>query len=386
VIGTLVAFEGVDGSGKSTLLAAVAHLLEQRASISEVLTTFEPGDTALGAVLRAEALQAAADPMTELLLFAADRADHTRRVLRPALLRGAVVLCDRFEASSIAYQGEWRGLGASRVRDISAHATGGLHAHLTVWVDVPEPVARQRRARPLNAMDAVAADAYRQLSASFAAQAAADPQRWLHLDGTLPVEQLARTVADRIEREHHERQTQGRLLVVCGPSGSGKNTLVAALQQRGDVTYVLSATTRPAREGECDGVDYRFVDDDAFDALIAGGELVEWSCYAGHRYGTPAAALAGARSAGRVPVLVLDLAGLQRLRSRVPGVFGVFLTEQVGVLAGRLAGRGETTPSRRVRLARAAVELAEGPGCCEVTLSSSDPLLVERLVALVSAL
>lgn len=366
--GTLIAFEGVDGSGKSTLMRQVAAQL--RDSGHEIVTTFEPGDTPLGAILRREALEATSDPETELLLFAADRADHVRKVLRPALRRGAIVLCDRFEGSSIAYQGAWRGLGEQLVSDISRVATSGLSAHLNIWVDVPEQVSRSRRSEPINGMDSASAGAYSLLHDSFTRQSDGN-DRWLRLDGTENLEQLAETASAHILTLHQMRANSGRLLLLCGPSGSGKNTLVTYLQQRGDVDYVLSATTRPPRLNEVDGGDYRFVDDDTFDRLVGLGSLAEWSTYAGHRYGTLVDSLIP--HPGRHRIAVVELSGARAIREAEPDAIVVFLTVDEPTLIERLGLRNsETDGELRERIAVARNELRTGPAYADIEIDGRD--------------
>jgi dTMP kinase len=109
VPGTFITFEGIDGSGKSTQLRLLGNFL--RSNNCDALLTREPGGTALGVRLRAALLDAMeeVDPLTELLVFAADRAQHVRRVLRPALKAGKVVISDRYADATVAYQGAGRG-------------------------------------------------------------------------------------------------------------------------------------------------------------------------------------------------------------------------------------------------------------------------------------
>jgi dTMP kinase len=135
--GVFVVFEGGEGSGKSTQVA----LLEQRLSASgrEVVATREPGGSPLSEQIRELVLQDQSVDMSarcESLLFAAARAEHVASLIRPALARGAVVVCDRFAGSSIAYQGAGRGLGAQRVALISDWAADGLTPDLTIVLDI----------------------------------------------------------------------------------------------------------------------------------------------------------------------------------------------------------------------------------------------------------
>src|ERR671918_64054 len=120
-----VTFEGLDGSGKTTQ----ARLLQKRLDVDglEVVATREPGGTELGEQVRDLVLHGGhVTPWAEALLYAASRAQHVEEVIRPALERGAIVICDRYIDSSIAYQGLVRGLGADQVRALNRWATGGL--------------------------------------------------------------------------------------------------------------------------------------------------------------------------------------------------------------------------------------------------------------------
>lgn len=147
MVGTFITFEGIDGSGKSTQLRLLANFL--RSQGGEVLVTREPGGTPVGLRLRAALLDAQeqVDPLTELLVFAADRAQHVRRVLRPALEAGQIVLSDRYADATKAYQGAGRGFSAELISEIVQLATEGLIPDLTLLFDlsVTESSARTRR-------------------------------------------------------------------------------------------------------------------------------------------------------------------------------------------------------------------------------------------------
>lgn len=136
--------EGIECSGKSTLLAALAQRL--RAAGNDVLLTREPGGTPLGDAVRAIVLDGAvaAGPMTEALLMNAARAEHVAGAIRPALSAGRTVLCDRYVDSTLAYQGYGRGLDLGTLRSICDAATGGLSPDVTLLVDVPVSVSRER--------------------------------------------------------------------------------------------------------------------------------------------------------------------------------------------------------------------------------------------------
>lgn len=142
--GKLVVFEGIEGAGKTNQILKAASAL--RAEGRPVLCTKEPGGTAVGGEIRTLLLDehGPITPTTELLLFAADRAQHVEKVLKPHLSQGHIILCDRFTASTVAYQGYGRGLDLSLINELNAIATGGLQPDLTIWLDVDVAIALSR--------------------------------------------------------------------------------------------------------------------------------------------------------------------------------------------------------------------------------------------------
>lgn len=150
--------------------------------------------------------------------------------------------------------------------------------------------------------------------------------------------------------------------MISGPSGVGKGTVVSALRRRRpDIVVSVSATTRAPRRGERDGVDYRFVRPDEFEALIADSGLLEWAEFGTRRYGTPAGPVRDALGEGRTVILEIDVQGARQIRERVPDAVLVFLAPpDLATLAARLAARGtEDAEAIRRRLETARVELAE---------------------------
>jgi dTMP kinase len=147
--GLFLSFEGVEGSGKTTQLARIARRLA--GSGREVVATREPGGTALGARLRTVLLErdgAPISPQVELLLYVADRSQHLAEVIAPALLRGAVVLCDRFLDATVAYQGYGRGLGATAVLALHQESPLDLRPDRTILLDLkPSHGLTRARAR-----------------------------------------------------------------------------------------------------------------------------------------------------------------------------------------------------------------------------------------------
>jgi len=145
-VARFVVLEGGDATGKSTQVQRLAARL--RAVGHDVVETFEPGATELGAQLRSLLLHSEhpVDPVAEALLMAADRAEHVAEVVRPALQRGAWVVSDRFVPSSLAYQGVGRGLGVAEVEQLNELASAGLVADLVVVLDLTPDDARARMA------------------------------------------------------------------------------------------------------------------------------------------------------------------------------------------------------------------------------------------------
>jgi dTMP kinase len=150
--GRFIVLEGIDGCGKTTQLEALRQWLPSSGLMptsAQLVVSREPGGTALGQALRELLLhppgEAAPVPRAELLLYAADRAQHVETVLRPALDAGDWVLCDRFTGSTAAYQGYGRGLPLGLIDTLESLATGGLQADLTLWLDVSVAESIRRR-------------------------------------------------------------------------------------------------------------------------------------------------------------------------------------------------------------------------------------------------
>ena len=197
--GTFITFEGIDGSGKSTQLKLLNSFLRARGC--EALVTREPGGTPLGLRLREALLDAfeEVDPLTELLVFAADRAQHVRRKVLPALESGAVVISDRYADATVAYQGAGRGFPPELISQIVQLATGGLKPDLTLLFDVSidESTSRTtRRSTGKNAaarsgrdrLDIEAADFHARVRDAYLSIAAAEPERVKVIDTSGSVE------------------------------------------------------------------------------------------------------------------------------------------------------------------------------------------------------
>jgi guanylate kinase len=180
--------------------------------------------------------------------------------------------------------------------------------------------------------------------------------------------------------------TSPRLTVVSGPTAVGKGTVVARLRDEHPEIFVsVSATTRPPRPGEVDGVHYLFVSEDDFDILIAENALLEWAVVHGvHRYGTPKAPVLEALAAGRNALLEIDLQGARQVRAALPDARFVFLAPPSREeLVRRLVGRGtESADQQERRLATASAEMAAQAEFDHVIVNREIGQAVDDLVAL----
>ncbi len=197
-------FEGGEGSGKSTQAAILARRLH-------AVLTREPGGTELGARLRDVVLGdvvlgdavlgdgvpadgAPLAPRAEALLMAADRAQHVAEVVRPALEAGRDVVSDRFSGSTLAYQGYGRGLDLDDLTGLSSWAADGLLPDLVLLLDVDQEVAAARRCRPRDRMEAAGDSFHRRVVAGYRELAAADPDRWVVVDGSGTADEVSERV------------------------------------------------------------------------------------------------------------------------------------------------------------------------------------------------
>jgi dTMP kinase len=189
--GVFITFEGIDGSGKSTQLRMLASELRLRGR--EVVATREPGGTPLGGLLRQVVLEAEeqVDPMAELLIFAADRAQHVRALVRPAVDSGRVVLSDRYADATVAYQGAGRGFPPELIDEVVALATGGLMPDLTLIFDLPvdESLRRAGPRQKQDRIDSEEAAFHTRVRDAYLRIAASDPDRVRIVDASGSVQE-----------------------------------------------------------------------------------------------------------------------------------------------------------------------------------------------------
>jgi dTMP kinase len=199
--GLWITFEGGDGSGKTTQ----ATLLEQwlRESGRTVVRTREPGGTEVGVLVRDIVLHHRGEvaARAEALLYAADRAQHVETLVRPALARGEIVVQDRYLDSSVAYQGAGRVLDAGEIRQLSLWATGGALPDVTVLLDLDPASARSRldaADKPFDRLEAEEDEFHARVRSAFLDLAVGEPQRFLVIDATGGVEDIAAAIRERV--------------------------------------------------------------------------------------------------------------------------------------------------------------------------------------------
>jgi dTMP kinase len=209
-MGLFITFEGVEGSGKSTQAGLLRRYLESKGR--SVVSVREPGGTPLGDGVRAillDSRSAGIDPWAELFLYEACRAELVMKVIRPALLAGSTVICDRYTDSTVAYQGYGRGLDMGPVRSLNAWATGGLAPDVTVLMDCPPEEGLKRafsRPAPAGAgnnedrFEREALAFHERVRRGYLAIAGEEPRRVVTVDGAREILSIHGEICDIIER------------------------------------------------------------------------------------------------------------------------------------------------------------------------------------------
>lgn len=204
-----IVFEGLDGSGKTTQIHKLTDYLRDHYK-KDVVITREPGGTALGEEMRELLLRmdnAIPTPRCELLIYEAARAQHVDEVIRPALERGEWVLCDRFTASTVAFQSGGRELELSTIDFLNDFATGGLKPHLTIYIDISVDESESRKHQRSLELD-VEQDRFEQEKKDFHQKVrnayleqANKEGSWLIIDGSQSVEEIFSQITDEIEKK-----------------------------------------------------------------------------------------------------------------------------------------------------------------------------------------
>ena len=221
--GFFLAFEGPEGSGKSTQARELAETLSR--SGYRVVRTREPGGTPIGERVRSIILDPESSTMsaeTEALLYAASRAQLVGQVIRPALAEGAVVICDRFIDSSLAYQSGGRGLPFADVAGIQCLATRGLRPDLRILLDLPVAMGLARRfadAPQINRLDTADEAFHERVRTCYLDLAARDPDGWVVINADAPADEIAARIADLVAARLRERAV---ILGSSARSGGGE--------------------------------------------------------------------------------------------------------------------------------------------------------------------
>ena len=198
--GRFVTFEGIDGAGKSTHIERLAAWIRERGH--EVVLTREPGGTPLAEELRQCVLHRPMDELTEALLIFAARRDHLVSVVRPALARGATVVCDRFTDATFAYQGGGRGFDTSILTRLEDWVQQGDQPDLTLWFDLPAAMAAARRGavRSPDRFEQQDEAFFDRVRAGYAARSERHPQRFEVIDAQAGMEEVWNAVQAAVER------------------------------------------------------------------------------------------------------------------------------------------------------------------------------------------
>ncbi len=199
-----VTFEGGEGAGKTTLINSLQAFLQKEGR--EVVVTREPGSTSLGEAIRDLLLNQAIKPtqLSEVLLFLAARAQHIEEVITPSLLAGKIVLCDRFNDSTIAYQGAARGLGEERISKWCEEVCGKLKPDLTFFLDLDPKIGFERvrkASRALDRMEKERIEFHQKVRSAFLQIAERETQRVVILEASQPAESVLAQAQDHLKKK-----------------------------------------------------------------------------------------------------------------------------------------------------------------------------------------
>ena len=205
--GLFITLEGGDGAGKSTQIRNTEEFFARRGLT--VTHTREPGGTRISEKLRDILLDAENKEMhavTEMLIYAAARAQHVREIVEPALERGEIVICDRFVDSSIAYQAYGRRLG-DMVSEVNKYATGGLSPDLTIWLDIDPETGKARASgdKGPDRLDLESSDFHERVREGYKAISEAEPERFKRIDATGSIEEIKEKIYGCLEELCRER-------------------------------------------------------------------------------------------------------------------------------------------------------------------------------------
>ena len=201
--GLFISMEGPDGAGKSTQIELLKSYLADKGY--KVVITREPGGTTISEAIREVILNKDYSEMcdnTELLLYAAARAQLVHEVIRPALEEGNAVICDRFVESSVVYQGIGRGLGIDTVYAVNEYALQGLRPQLTILLDLDaeEGLRRKKNQAELDRMEAAGIEFHKKVAEGYRTLAERDPARIMRISATLPKEEIHTKIVEEIEK------------------------------------------------------------------------------------------------------------------------------------------------------------------------------------------
>ncbi|MGK7918863.1 MAG: dTMP kinase [Trichodesmium sp.] len=215
--GKLIVFEGVEGGGKTTQIQLLQEWLLGKSEFhkplsKEVIITREPGGTKLGKAIRELLLNPdiSTDKIqdkTELLLYAADRAQHIETLIKPGLARGAIILCDRFTDSTIAYQGYGRGLDLELIQQLNQIATGGFKSDLTFWLDIDVEIGlnRAKKRGKIDRMEQANIDFHRRVKQGYQELAKNNPLI-VKIDANLTIDKVQQQIQEIIIKKSEEWQ------------------------------------------------------------------------------------------------------------------------------------------------------------------------------------